>query len=91
MSQSNARTRTWLANPAAIYTGTDQQSQGGLLIEGNQIIELIVAGQQPDSPYDLKVDLSDRVLIPGLINTHHHFYQTLTRALPAALNKELFP
>ena len=27
----------------------------------------------------------------GLINCHHHFYQTLTRALPAALNKELFP
>src|SRR5207237_5252546 len=27
----------------------------------------------------------------GLINTHHHFYQTLTRALPAALDRELFP
>jgi len=30
-------------------------------------------------------------LLPGLINTHHHFYQTLTRAYPEALNKELFP
>jgi len=30
-------------------------------------------------------------VIPGLVNTHHHFYQTLTRALPAALNKQLFP
>jgi 8-oxoguanine deaminase len=28
---------------------------------------------------------------PGLINTHHHFYQTLTRASPAALDRELFP
>ena len=30
------------------------------------------------------------VLLPGLINCHHHFYQTLTRALPTAQNKELF-
>jgi 8-oxoguanine deaminase len=30
------------------------------------------------------------VVIPGLINGHHHFYQTLTRALPQALNKPLF-
>ena len=30
-------------------------------------------------------------MLPGLINTHHHFYQTLTRALPAAINRELFP
>ena len=30
-------------------------------------------------------------MLPGLVNTHHHFYQTLTRAHPAAINKELFP
>jgi len=29
-------------------------------------------------------------VLPGLINTHHHFYQTLTRAAPAALDRELF-
>ena len=30
-------------------------------------------------------------MLPGLINTHHHFFQTLTRATPAALDRELFP
>lgn len=36
------------------------------------------------------VDLSGCVLLPGLVNTHHHFYQTLTRAVPAAQDAELF-
>ena len=30
-------------------------------------------------------------MLPGLVNAHHHFYQTLTRAHPAAINRELFP
>ncbi len=34
---------------------------------------------------------SGHVVLPGLVNTHHHFYQTLTRAHPAAINKALFP
>ena len=49
-------------------------------------------GPSTDLPQtaDEVVDLQDHIVLPGLINTHHHFYQTLTRALPAAQNANLF-
>ncbi|MEE3267142.1 MAG: 8-oxoguanine deaminase, partial [SAR324 cluster bacterium] len=64
---------------------------GGILLEGACIIELVPAGKQPSSEYDTVFDAGAHVIIPGLINLHHHFYQTLTRAYPQALNKDLFP
>ena len=82
--------RIWLANPLAIYTGNDEDASGGVVVSGKAIVELVAKGETPVN-IDQIIDVSDQVLIPGLINTHHHFYQTLTRALPAALNKELFP
>jgi 8-oxoguanine deaminase len=81
----------WLKNPLACWTGNTQDASNGLVIQGNKIIELVAAGQTPSSEYHSSFDASNHVLLPGLINCHHHFYQTLTRALPGALNKELFP
>lgn len=37
------------------------------------------------------IDCTHLVVVPGFINTHHHFYQTLTRNIPAVQNKKLFP
>ena len=42
------------------------------------------------TPEQQVLDCSNCVVIPGLVNTHHHFYQTLTRNLPAAQNAKLF-
>lgn len=39
---------------------------------------------------DEVVDLTDHVVLPGLVNTHHHLYQSLTRAVPAAQDTGLF-
>ena len=77
----------WLKNPLAILANN---AQGGLVIEGQKIIELVPLGQQPTHAYGEVMECSDLVILPGLINGHHHFYQTLTRALPQALNKPLF-
>ena len=82
--------KTWLKNPLAILVDNQIDARGGIVIENNKIIELIGIGETPSTPVDQTVDTSEQVILPGLINTHHHFYQTLTRAHPDAINKELF-
>jgi 8-oxoguanine deaminase len=79
--------RLWIRDPLAIFA---DDAARGVVIEGHRIAELVATGQKPLQPVDTIFDASDHVVLPGLINTHHHFYQTLTRALAPALGKELF-
>ncbi len=79
--------RIWISNPLDCLS---PNHAGGIVIEENRIVELLAAGQSPSAPVDEVFDAGEHVLLPGLINAHHHFYQTLTRAFPGALNKELF-
>ncbi len=81
----------WIKNPLAIVTPEGIDAGGGIVIEGSTIIELVPSSTTPSATWDEVFDASSHVVLPGLINGHHHFYQTLTRALPAALNQELFP
>ena len=79
--------RLWIKTPLAIFA---ENAAGGVVVEDGRIVEL-VAGAAPASPVDETFDASRHVVLPGLVNAHHHFYQTFTRAHPAAINKELFP
>jgi 8-oxoguanine deaminase len=78
----------WIRDPLAILA---DGAERGFVVENGRIIELVPNGRAPATPDVAIFDASAHVVIPGLINTHHHFYQTLTRALPAALDRELFP
>ena len=83
--------RTWIKSPLAIYVNAGTDARGGVVVENNRIVELIKTGSEPQIKIDSIIDASEQVVLPGLINTHHHYYQTLTRAVPASLNKGLFP
>ena len=80
--------RLWIKDPLAILA---VGAERGLVIEDGKIVELVPLSKEPLAPVDETFDASAHVIVPGLINTHHHFFQTLTRAHPKAINKELFP
>jgi 8-oxoguanine deaminase len=86
-----AATRLWIKKPLAVFTANHHDASGGLVIEDGRIVELLGADQQPAQPCQQTFDARAHVLLPGLINTHHHFYQTLTRAWAPVVNQPLFP
>jgi cytosine/adenosine deaminase-related metal-dependent hydrolase len=62
---------------------------GGIFVRDGFIEYIGHTGELPITA-DIVLDLSDHVLLPGLVNTHHHFYQTLTRVVPPAQDANLF-
>ncbi|TDV37953.1 cytosine/adenosine deaminase-related metal-dependent hydrolase [Paraburkholderia caballeronis] len=62
---------------------------GGLYVEDNRIVAVGPTAELPASADDV-LDLRGHLLLPGLVNTHHHMYQSLTRAVPGVQDAELF-
>ncbi len=70
--------------------GRRELRRAGLFVRG-PVIEAVGPMQELPQEADEVLDLRDRyIVLPGLVNTHHHFYQTLTRAVPGAQSRELF-
>ncbi|WP_199271601.1 8-oxoguanine deaminase [Paraglaciecola sp. L3A3] len=83
----------WIKHPLSHFTANNEDASNGIVIDqaNGLIIELVAKNRTPITPIHQVFDARQHVLLPGLVNTHHHLYQTLTRALPAAINKSLFP
>jgi cytosine/adenosine deaminase-related metal-dependent hydrolase len=82
---------TLLKNATAVVTLDDKDSvlyNADILIQDNVIAE---TGTCPCPNVDKVIDVSGCYVYPGLINTHHHLYQTFTRNLPQIQKLELFP
>ena len=84
---------TLLVKHADILVTMDDLRQeipdGGLFIRDGFIEHVGLTAELPQTA-DKVLNLKGHIVLPGLINTHHHFYQTLTRAVPAAQDANLF-
>ncbi len=81
-----------IRNARCVATLNDAQQElqdASILIRGHLIEAIGPAGALPTTA-DEVIDARNHLVTPGLINTHHHMYQSLTRAIPAVQNAELF-
>jgi 8-oxoguanine deaminase len=70
--------------------GERQEIHGGGMFIRDGWIEAVGASESLATDADEVLDLKGYIVLPGLINTHHHLYQTLTRVLPEAQDVDLF-
>jgi cytosine/adenosine deaminase-related metal-dependent hydrolase len=84
---------TLLIKNAVILVTMDKDQreipEGGLFVRDGFIEKIGLSAELPETADEI-LDLSGHLVLPGLVNTHHHFYQTLTRAVPAAQDANLF-
>ena len=85
--------KTLLVRNARLLVTMDAQRReivdGAVFIRGH-VIEQVGASAELPQEADEIIDASGHLVMPGLVNTHHHMYQSLTRAVPAAQDGELF-
>jgi 8-oxoguanine deaminase len=84
---------TLLLRNAEIVVTMDEKrreiADGAVFVRDN-VIEAVGRTSDLPSVADTTIDLRGKIVLPGLVNTHHHLYQTLTRCLPEAQDAPLF-
>lgn len=81
-----------IKNALVLVTMDDERREipdGALFIRDNVIEQVGMTADLPQQA-DEVIDAARHLVMPGLINTHHHMYQSLTRAMPSAQDAELF-
>jgi cytosine/adenosine deaminase-related metal-dependent hydrolase len=73
------------------FDDSDRRVLNAGIFARDGVIEAIGSHELLPAKADEVIDAHGMVILPGLICTHHHFYQTLTRNLPAGQDAELFP
>jgi 8-oxoguanine deaminase len=84
---------TLLIRNARLLVTMDAQRreiEGGGVFVRDGVIEAVGPSVDLPTTADEVIDAHDHVIIPGLVNTHHHMYQTLTRVIRPAQDCELF-
>jgi 8-oxoguanine deaminase len=79
----------WVVTTRGVGVEWVRIPDGGLFIRDNVIEQVGPASELP-ARADRVIDVRGMIILPGLVNTHHHLYQTLTRAVPAAQDATLF-
>ena len=86
----NADVLCTMSEPGENESSIESEIKGGGLFARNGIIEAVGESSSLPQIADTIIDMKGHVVIPGMVNTHHHLFQNLTRAVPAAQNSELF-
>ena len=86
----NADVLCTMLEPREYEKDTKGEITNGGLFARNGIIEAVGESNSLPQMADTIIDMKGHVVIPGMVNTHHHLFQNLTRVVPAAQNSELF-
>ena len=87
-----ADTKIWVRNADVVVTMDQERREpahADILVEGGRIRSVGAGGPEDPSGWEV-IDAAGCVVTPALVNTHHHLYQTLTRAVPAGQDALLF-
>ncbi len=87
-----ADAKIWVRNADVVVTMDGDRSEPAnahVLVEDGRIASVGSAGPEDPSGWEI-IDAAGCVVTPALVNTHHHLYQTLTRAVPAGQDAPLF-